>query len=211
MDIAIIATHIWFGFITSFLGSLPVGMINVTAVEVTVSRGYSRAFLFSVGASLVELLQAFVALYFLQYLLQVPELDFWFMLISIPLFLAIGINYWRQKSEVKQHEITGRGPGFWRGVGISSLNILTYPYWILWGSIYMSRGVLINETPFIAIFALGTGIGTFTALCVYVLGSTLLLKHINQFNRVANKVVGSVFFLLAAYLIFLVVRDYTAQ
>ena len=83
MDIAIIATHIWFGFITSFLGSLPVGMINVTAVEVTVSRGYSRAFLFSVGASLVELLQAFVALYFLQYLLQVPELDFWFMLISI--------------------------------------------------------------------------------------------------------------------------------
>ena len=44
------------GMIVSFLGSLPLGTLNIAAMQISISNGYQQAMLFSLGSLLVEII-----------------------------------------------------------------------------------------------------------------------------------------------------------
>ena len=50
------------GMVISFLGSLPLGTINIVATQIAVSRGQGAALLYSSGSLLVELLYVSIVL-----------------------------------------------------------------------------------------------------------------------------------------------------
>ena len=43
------------GMLISFLGSLPLGTLNVAAMQIAITEGYTKAILFSLGSLLVEM------------------------------------------------------------------------------------------------------------------------------------------------------------
>ena len=59
-----VAIYFFFGFLASFLGSLPVGPVNLSMVDTHIHGGNREASKFSISASLVEVGQALVAIYF---------------------------------------------------------------------------------------------------------------------------------------------------
>lgn len=50
------------GWLASFTGTLPLGPINLSVVEVTVNRSFRAAIWLSVAAALVEIFQSLLAL-----------------------------------------------------------------------------------------------------------------------------------------------------
>ena len=47
--------------------------------------------------------------------------------------------------------------------------MLAISYWLVWGSIFIASGKLTPAYSNISIFAIGTGMGTFLAMLLYVL------------------------------------------
>src|SRR6266576_1087941 len=50
------------GMFISFLGSLPLGTLNVAAMQISITDGYTQAILFSLGSLLVEMIYVRVSL-----------------------------------------------------------------------------------------------------------------------------------------------------
>ena len=50
------------GMLISFLGSLPLGTLNVAAMQISITDGYTQAILFSLGSLFIEMIYVRVSL-----------------------------------------------------------------------------------------------------------------------------------------------------
>ena len=66
--------HVGLGFVMAFLSLIPPGMLNMTAVRSAMEKGFKPASWFALGAAVVVIPQAFVALAFAQYFARHPEI-----------------------------------------------------------------------------------------------------------------------------------------
>ena len=65
--------HIALGFVMAFLSLIPPGMLNMTAVRTTIEKNRNEGIWFSLGAALIVIPQAFIALVFARYFSEHPE------------------------------------------------------------------------------------------------------------------------------------------
>ena len=76
------------GYVASFIGLIPPGLLNMTAAKIGVKQGIKPAVLFSLGVSLVVCVQCYIGLVFARYLDGHPEI--------IDLLQKVGLEYfWR--------------------------------------------------------------------------------------------------------------------
>ncbi|MCH2043344.1 MAG: LysE family translocator [Saprospiraceae bacterium] len=199
-------THIIIGLAMSFWGSLPIGMISLLVVETTVNENYRKGLWVALGASLVECVQAFIAIAILGLVAENEELKelikqivTW---IAVPILLYLGWGHLKSDGQVKKRAKEKKGlHSFWKGFIISSLNMLAIPYWLVWGSIFMAQGQLIPSYFNITIFATGVGVGTFLAMLFYVLLGVFAKERLQGYYIWFNRVVGVLFWGLAVLLI----------
>ena len=57
----LLSVFLW-GLLISFLGSLPMGTLNITAMQIGISEGLRNAFLFVIGSLTVEMIYVRVSL-----------------------------------------------------------------------------------------------------------------------------------------------------
>jgi threonine/homoserine/homoserine lactone efflux protein len=161
--------HILLGVILSFIGSIPFGTINVTVLESAITRGFRAAFWVVIGAAIIEFLQALISLKFSELLTRNPVTEQIILWLSIPIFIALGIYFLRQR-RVQAREVHGYShrKGFLKGVIVSALNVLAIPYWIFYGT-YLTSIAWIDPSQDINIllFSLGVLAGTITILLTY--------------------------------------------
>ena len=49
--------HLWLGFTSSFIGTLPLGMLNLTVLQLSLANRQKQAIAFSLGATVIEFAQ----------------------------------------------------------------------------------------------------------------------------------------------------------
>jgi threonine/homoserine/homoserine lactone efflux protein len=81
------------GLFLSFIGSLPPGIINLSAMSTGVQRGVRPAIILAAGASFVELWQAFFAIYFTSFIQASPGILRWTNILAIPVLFLLSIYY----------------------------------------------------------------------------------------------------------------------
>src|ERR1700712_4926489 len=87
----ILRVFLW-GLMISFLGSLPLGTLNVAAMQIGIAEGFKNALLFSFGSLLVEMIYVRVSLVgisWIQKQIRLMKIMEWVTL-AIILTLAIG-------------------------------------------------------------------------------------------------------------------------
>ncbi|MEM1218012.1 MAG: hypothetical protein AAGH79_03840, partial [Bacteroidota bacterium] len=155
--------HVLLGAALSFIGSLPFGMINLTAADLTLRRGDRAGRIYSAGAALVEFIQAFIALRFTQFLLENRELDLGFQITAAVVFAALALYYFFWAPPVQANTSPRRRfevPYFWQGVFVSSLNLMVFPYWMFYASYLRAGGWLSQGHQDILVFSSGVFLGT---------------------------------------------------
>src|SRR5215471_5689869 len=161
------------GAIISFLGSLPLGVLNVTATQLAVENGVNTAFTFAAGAMIVELIYVFFTLRAMNWVskrLRVFRLFEW---ITTILILILSIN--SLIAAINMQKISSIVPGeathaFFSGMLLSSLNPLHIVFWFGWSTILTEKNILHTNKKNYNFYISGIGFGTIAGFAVFIYG-----------------------------------------
>ena len=189
--------HIALGFVMAFLSLIPPGMLNMTAVRTTIEKNRNEGIWFSLGAALIVIPQAFIALVFARYFSEHPEVVQRLQLAGIVVLFLLSIVFFFQARKKFKGEGTKRqGKSFWLGMLMSAMNMLAIPFYLVLSSVLENRGLLNTEQPFINLFVSGVFLGAFTLFFVYVQFAQIIVKRAQFIARNINYILSLLFFVL---------------
>ncbi|MBF0693814.1 MAG: lysine transporter LysE [Flavobacterium sp.] len=181
---------LFLGFLTASAGITPPGLINMTAAKVGVTEGRTRALIFALGATIVVLIQTFVAVVFAEFIDRNPKIIILLREIGFAIFLALTLYFFylggrikEPKAEIKLHSKRSR---FFLGMLLSALNFFPIPFYVFISVTLASYNLFSFTNPFITCFVIGSGFGAFFAFYCYIAffkrmesRTEFILKHMN--------------------------------
>lgn len=192
-------------FTISFLGSLPLGSLNLTITNISLQIGYYSALNFAIGAILVEVLMvrlsytAIIQLEKFKPLLK--KINWGSIVVLITLSIFFIVSALKTTSSNTTDPIKLEYPILW-GALLSFLNPLHLPFWMAWSSILKSKGLLtsqlINQINYLFAIALGTGL----AFCLYAILGTELTTFLQNKAYLVNGMIGFTFLVIALIQLF---------
>ena len=191
--------HFSLGFITSFIGSIPFGSINITVAKLGLTGKTSAAFRFIIGATIAELFYSFISIHFSAFLLTIPDLKFYIQIISIPIFILLGCSYFLSKPKSEQPTSSSEEQYFFQGLTIGFLNPLQIPFWLAYGTYFLTTGWIQQDFLLLMIFILGIIAGSSILLLLIAKFASAFRSNYTIDETKINKAIGVIFFLLALY------------
>jgi threonine/homoserine/homoserine lactone efflux protein len=136
---------LWGGAI-SLLGTLPLGTLNIAAMQVSISEGVRQGIYFSLGVALVEVLYVRLSVVGISWIMKnarwLKYLEW--AAVCIVLALAFG-SFWAafHPTAEKSFLLQSKLPVFLLGVSLSAINPMQIPFWFGWTTVMFSKGVLL--------------------------------------------------------------------
>ncbi len=195
------------GFGAAFLGMIQPGMLNMTAVKISLSKGKSEGLKFSVGAASVVIIQAFIAVVFAKYLVDNPEVINWLKKIAVFVLLALAISFFMQAG--KEMKATGKdkkGNNYLVGFLMSLLNMLAIPFYLVAATWAESKGYFKIEPPYSYLYVIGAVFGSFSIFAIYAIFAKKIANKAQFIAKNINYILAVLFIVLAlltAYQVYL--------
>jgi threonine/homoserine/homoserine lactone efflux protein len=193
-----IFNQFWLGITSSFIGTLPLGMLNLTVLQLALNNKQPQAVRFSLGASVIEFVQIFGTLLSMNILLNLPYVNTFFSIISIPILVYLGVKNMKKSANTEGGALTEKNT-FYQGIVLGFANVVVYPFWLLWGNIFVQNGWLIPTPLAYFYFSIGAGIGTFLGFFTFILLGKILWKRLFKLQNIMDKVIGITFLGFAAF------------
>lgn len=192
---------VFWGFLVSFLGQLPLGNMSFTATQVGLQEGLQKAWHFAIGVALIEMVYLRMALTGMDWVVQHRRIYLGLGWMTVVLFLILGImaivTAQKQQTESKALLLNNQLNRFVLGLSMSALNPVQIPFWVLWTSLLIQTQRLAVTGLAFNLFTIGAGLGTIAGLAVYIHGGKWLVQKIKASNRSLNLAMGIVFLITA--------------
>ncbi len=188
------------GLFISFLGSLPLGTLNIAAMQISITDGISPAILFSIGSLLAEVIYVRLSLIAMDWIRKQQKIFriLEWLTLAIVLALAISSFYAAAHPSVKKNVILSSTlHRFWLGLAMSALNPMQIPFWFGWSTVLFTKKVLLPKASHYNIYILGIGLGTLLGNCVFIFGGKLIADKLNSNQHILNWVIGGIFAITA--------------
>ena len=185
----------------SFLGSLPLGTLNVTAMQIGIQESIANAMYFAVGSLLVEMIYVRLSLVGIDWVrkqARVMKVMEWITLVII-LALAVGSFWAATKGAGDQKNIILRNTThrFLLGMFMCAINPVQIPFWFGWSTVLFSKKILVPDRGLYNVYIVGIGIGTLFGNCVFIFGGKWMVHRIANSQQYLNWVIGGIFALTA--------------
>jgi threonine/homoserine/homoserine lactone efflux protein len=188
------------GMFISFLGSLPLGTLNIAAMQISITDGLRPAFYFVFGCLITELVYvrlSLIAMDWIQRQQRLFKILEWVTLFIIAA-LAISSFYAAFHPSVSKNVILSSTlHRFWLGLFMSALNPVQIPFWFGWSTVLLTKKILLPHTTHYNIYIFGIGTGTMLGNLVFIFGGKLIASKINNNQPVLNMVIGGIFAITA--------------
>lgn len=188
------------GMLVSFIGSLPLGTLNIAAMQISVSDGITAAMLFSIGSLLVEIIYVRISLVAMDWIRKqekVLKALEWVTLVIV-LALAVSSFYAALHPGVSKNVVLSSTlPKFILGIVMCAVNPVQIPFWFGWSTVLFTKKVLLPRNDHYNSYIVGIGIGTFIGNCIFIFGGQLIANKINNNQHILNWVIGGIFALTA--------------
>ena len=199
--------HVGLGFVMAYLSLLPPGMLNMTAVRTAIEKGDTSGRWFSLGAALVVIPQAFVALVFAKFFAQHPEVVDRLNYAGVAVLFVLSVAFFLQaRKKFKGEGKKRKGKSFVVGMLMSTMNMLAIPFYLVLSSVLENRGMLITEQPFINLFVTGVFLGAFGLFMTYVRFADLIQRRAQFIARNINYILSVLFFVLGILTFFKIMK-----
>lgn len=197
------------GLLVSFLGSLPLGTLNIAAMQIAIGQGIRAAMLFSLGSLLAEMIYVRLSLVAMDWVLKqkllLRILDW--LTVLIVSALALSSFYTALQAEPAPNPVLGVSlPKVMLGFMMSALNPVQIPFWFGWSAVLFSRKVLMPDPSQYYFYILGIGCGTFLGNCVFIFGGQYVAYRIENNQQTLNWVIGGVFAFTALLQLYRILR-----
>jgi threonine/homoserine/homoserine lactone efflux protein len=188
------------GLFISFLGTLPLGTMNIAAMQISVTDGLRPAMLFAFGALLIEIgyvRLSLVAMNWIRKHQKLFKILEWVTLLIIVALAVFSFIAAASPGETKNVVLSGTLHRFWLGVTMSALNPMQIPFWFGWSTVLFTKKILLPKNSHYNLYIAGIGVGTFTGMCVFVFGGRLIVDKLNSNQNVINWIIGGIFAITA--------------
>lgn len=159
-------------FSAALLGVVPPGLINITAAKISTQKGKMNGVIFAIGASLIVLIQAIIAVLISKYLYKNREVIDTLLKVALVIFILLGIYFFITARKKKGKRIrmvkVSKKSSFFKGIFLATLNVLPIPYFAGLNALWNVSGLMEFTITYITVFVLAAGLGTFAMLYMYV-------------------------------------------
>ncbi|MEZ4951889.1 MAG: hypothetical protein R2784_21220, partial [Saprospiraceae bacterium] len=123
-------------YVLSVIGSIPPGIISITAAMTTLRKSLMAGLLVGLGAVLVEWFQAFVCVRFSFWCTVYPQFEVYLHYIAFGVFLLLGIYFlkYAPTEPRKPNSNTKGASDLLKGISVSLANVMVFPYWIFYST-----------------------------------------------------------------------------
>ena len=184
------------GTVTSMVGALPFGLVNMTVLNVSIEKGFKPAMQISYGAAFVEVLFGLTAILTGGLLADYIEGNRIVSYFTVAVLITGGLFFIvRKQSESKSRETSYSG--FFKGVFLNLVSIQVFLFWILAIAFLSSRLLLQYDPLSVMIFISGIWVGKMTILLFYVNLSRKVLSGSRIVSQNINRIIGIVLIVMA--------------
>lgn len=160
------------GFLGSLIGVVPPGLLNMYAAKISMKEGRKRGFLFSVGVCITVMAQTYIALILARYVEMHPGVVNVLQKVALGIFISLTIYFVfiakDTRREIRDREVRSKTNRVFSGMFIAFLNLLPLPYWVYLSLTFSGFGVFSFSQPELWLAVIGSGVGTFVTLALYV-------------------------------------------
>lgn len=186
--------------LVSFLGSLPLGTLNIAAMQISISSGVTAALLFSLGSLIAEIIYVRISLVAMDWVRKqekiLKALE-WVTFLIVAALAAFSFYAALHPTVEKNFVLDSPLPKIVLGFIMSAVNPVQIPFWFGWSTVLFSKKVLLPRPDHYNSYIIGIGLGTFLGNCIFIFGGLLIAQKINTNQHVLNWVIGGIFAITA--------------
>src|ERR1041385_8259230 len=162
---------LFWGFMVSFLGSLPPGTTNVLEVQLAAMRGYEVATWFAIGCMVSEVLCVSLCLLIMDKITQSARIMRSLEWVSLLVLIWIIVSSFATLKGVAsaQLQFTEVSP-FLFGLILMAMKPVQVPFWAGWTTLLVQRGLLKGDRLENVNYVFGTAVGSILASILFIAG-----------------------------------------
>ena len=191
----LIKVFFW-GLLVSFLGSLPLGTLNVAAMQISVQESIHNAILFSLGSLTVEMVYVRISLVGINWVRRQKKLFRYMEWITVAIVLALAIGSFAAAMKphaAKNVVLNNNINRYALGVMLSAINPVQIPFWFGWSTVLFTKNILAPKNSFYNLYIIGIGIGTLLGNFVFIFGGKWIVTLLNGNQNLLNWIIGGIF------------------
>lgn len=185
----------------AFIGVIPPGLLNMTAVKISLKEGASRGIVFSIGVCVIVCVQTYIAAIFARYLSHHPDVVDILKRVALIIFVLITVYFLllarKQPKPQIEANVKSKHSRFFHGMLLSSLNVFPIPYQAYMTVTLASFGWLSFKQTNIMSYVAGSAMGTFIMLYVYIFFFDKIKDKAFTSQKNMNYIIGSITGLIA--------------
>lgn len=195
--------------LVSFLGSLPLGTLNIAAMQISISSGVTAALLFSLGSLIAEIIYVRISLVTMDWVRKqekiLKALE-WVTFLIVAALAAFSFYAALHPSVEKNIVLDSPLPKIVLGFIMSAVNPVQIPFWFGWSTVLFSKKILLPRADHYNSYIVGIGVGTFMGNCIFIFGGLLIAQSINNNQHILNWVIGGIFAITALIQLWKILR-----
>jgi hypothetical protein len=179
--------NILVGFVVSFVGSIPLGYLNVIGFEIYNHAGLGSVIPYLLGVISVEVLVIYFTLIFAEQLVNSKKLLRFIEGFSVVFMFVLAYIFYdsatKTAAQATVFEEYREQTPFFVGLLLSALNFIQIPFWVGW-NLYLLNGNWIKTDGSMKYFyVVGTLIGTFFGMLALILSLDFLTSQTDFFAK----------------------------
>ena len=189
------------GLMISFLGSLPMGTLNITAMQIGIQESINHALQFSIGSLLVEMVYVRLSLVAINWVRRQEKLMRIMEWITLAIIVALAVGSFIAATKdggtsknVMLHNNMNR---ILLGMFMCAINPVQIPFWFGWSTVLFTKKILRPLRTHYNIYIVGIGLGTLMGNCIFIFGGKWLVQRLHNSEAYLNWVIGSIFAITA--------------
>lgn len=187
--------------IISFLGSLPLGTLNVAGMQIGIQESIQHAILFSLGCLLVEMLYVRLSLVGIDWVRKQAKLMKIMEWITLAIIIALAAGSFiaaaKGSAGAKNILLNNTLNRFLLGMIMCAINPVQIPFWFGWSTVLFSKNILQTKPAQYNSYIVGIGLGTLMGNCVFIFGGKWMVQRIANSEQYLNWIIGAIFAITA--------------
>ena len=185
----------------SFLGTLPMGTLNITAMQIGIQESVKNALLFVLGSLLVEMVYVRISLVGINWIQKQDALMKAMQWITFIIILALATGSimaaLHPDDEAKNVILQNNMHRTLLGMFMCAINPVQIPFWFGWSTVLFNKKILKPINSHYNIYIIGIGLGTLMGNSVFIFGGKWLVSRIANSMEYINWVIGGIFAITA--------------
>ncbi len=206
---ALVRVFFW-GMLISFLGTLPMGTLNITAMQIGIQESVKNALLFVLGSLIVEMIYVRISLVGISWIQKQERLMKVMQWITLAIIVALAagsiVAALHPSDEAKNVVLQNNLHRTLLGMFMCAINPVQIPFWFGWSSVLFTKKILQPVNNQYNSYIVGIGLGTLIGNSLFIFGGKYLVQRISDSETYLNWVIGGIFSITALIQLYKILR-----